>query len=57
MAKFEIEWTEEVWYRKRVEADSKEDAMEKFWAGELDIDSSDSYGGEVQDSIEIMEVS
>ena len=57
MAKFEIEWTEEVWYQKRVEADSKEDAMEKFWAGELDIDSSDSYGGEVQDSIEIMEVS
>lgn len=56
MAKFQIEWTEEVWYRKQVEADSQEEAMEKFWTGELDIDSSDSYGGEVQDSIEITEV-
>lgn len=56
MAKFEIEWTEEVWYRKQVEADSYEDAMEKLWAGELDIDSSGSYGREVQNSIEITEV-
>jgi hypothetical protein len=55
MAKFQIDWTEEVWYRAVVDADSLEQAREKFWAGEYN-DDAHSYGMEVQDSVEIEEV-
>ena len=56
MAKFKIEWTEEVWYRMEVEADSEEQARELFWAGEYNLDEGTQTGGECQDSVEIEEV-
>ncbi len=56
MGKFKIEWTEEVWYRMEVEADSYDDAREKFWAGEYNLDNGTQTGGECQDSVEIEEI-
>lgn len=56
MAKFKIEWTEEVWNQITVEADSEEDAREKFWSGELDFEVVNITGGEIQDSVDIVEV-
>ena len=56
MARFKIEWTEEVWNQITVEADSEDDAREKFWSGELDFEVVNITGGEIQDSVEIVEV-
>lgn len=56
MGKFKIEWTEEVWYRMEVEADSYDDAREKFWSGEYNLDNGTQTGGECQDSVEIDEI-
>lgn len=56
MGKFKIEWTEEVWNQITVEADSEDDAREKFWSGELDFEVVNITGGEIQDSVEIVEV-
>lgn len=56
MAKFEIEFTEELWHRTVIEADSLEKAQELFWLGEVDFSQATIYGGEVQENIEIREV-
>ena len=56
MARFKIEWTEEVWYQLEVEADSEEQARELFWAGEYNLDEGTQTGGECQDSVIIEEV-
>ena len=56
MARFKIEWTEEVWYRQFVEADSVEEAREKFWNGEFDYAPRDVTGGEIQEGIDVEEV-
>jgi hypothetical protein len=56
MAEFKIEWTEEIWNRVFVEADSVEDAREKFWSGEFDHEPVDVTGGEIQESVDIEEV-
>jgi hypothetical protein len=57
MATFKIEWTEELWCRAYVEAETREEAREFFWSGEFDA-SDPSYvdGTEIQDDIEIEEV-
>jgi hypothetical protein len=57
MAVWKIDWTEEVWYRLEVEADSEEQAREIFWNSlEFGFDDSTAYGGEIQDSVKIEEV-
>ena len=56
MATFKVEWTREVWYRSEVEADTLEEAREKFWAGDYDDDLDTITGSEIQDSVEYEEV-
>ena len=56
MAKYMIHWTEELWYRMEVEADSKEEALGKFREGEYDFDNAVNTNVETQDSIQIFEV-
>lgn len=56
MPKYLIEWTEELWYRMEVEADSRKDALDKFHAGEYDFDNANNYHVEMQDSVEIEEM-
>jgi hypothetical protein len=58
MPKYQIDWTEEVWKRIVVDADSREDVWKKFSSGDFDdvMAEAIAYGGETQDSIEITEV-
>lgn len=55
MAKFVIEWTEESWNRVTIEADSIEQAREKFWEGDFDMDTCKEYGSEIQQNIDVSE--
>ena len=54
MPKYRIEWTEEVWRRVTVEAESQEDALTRLIEGEFD--DVEPYGFETQDSVDITEV-
>jgi hypothetical protein len=56
MPKFRIEWTEEFWYALDVEAESKEEVLDKFHNQEYDFDDAESLGAELQDSITVKEV-
>ena len=56
MTKYMISWTNENWYRMDVEAESKEDALDKFWRGKYNWDNAFLFGEEVQDSIDIWEL-
>lgn len=56
MAKYEVEWTKEVWYRSTVEANSLEEARKLFWSGEYDDELDENIGTEIQDSVEITEL-
>jgi len=55
MARFKIEWTEEIWNRVFIEADSSDEALEMFWLGEC-FETAQNCGYEIQDSVEIEEV-
>ena len=50
---FVVSWTEEVWYRVNIKANTAEEAKELFRAGEYDSTSSKETGGEIQDGIEV----
>lgn len=56
MARFKIDWTEEVWNRVFVEADSYAEARELFWNNDFDLETVEITGGEIQDSVYVMEV-
>ena len=56
MPKYRIEWTEEFWYALEVEAESKEDALDKFHKHEYDFGDAEDLGAELQDSITVEEV-
>ena len=55
---FKISWMEEVVYEKEVKGISEEDVRDKFYDGEIEIDSSKDIidGNMVDDSLEIEEV-
>lgn len=53
--KYAIEYTEEMWYRLEVEADSAEEAREKFFRGEADLDNAELIGGEIHPDISVEE--
>ena len=55
MGKYVIEFTEEIWHRVEVEADSAEQASEFFWSGDVAYGDDTVYSHEIQDSVEIME--
>lgn len=54
MPKYLISWTEELWYKQEVEADSEEQARDMLFNGEFEW--PDPYGTEIQDSVEVEEV-
>jgi hypothetical protein len=57
MPKFEIEWTEESWYRITIEADSEEKALELWNTCDYpEYDDLKPYGGEIQDGVDINEL-
>ena len=57
MAQFRVEWTEELWYRAVIEADTEDEAREIFWSGEFDTGYvGNLYNTEIQDSVEFEEV-
>ena len=53
MPKYLISFTEEDWYNITIEADSYEDAKEKFWQGDFDYEDVVHTGTEIQESIDI----
>jgi hypothetical protein len=53
MPKYEVNWTEEIWFRGFIEADSKEEAYDIFWK---DMPDGKEYGGEIQEGVSIAEV-
>jgi hypothetical protein len=56
MPKYLISWTEENWYNITIEADSAEEAKDKFYNHEFDYEDSILVGSELQDSVEAEEV-
>jgi len=57
MPKFRISYTTEDWWRLDVEADSFEDAVAKFHAGEYNhADAILSEGGYLQDTVDVEEL-
>ncbi len=55
MATYKISYTLEKWYECAVEADSPEQAREKFWSGDYDDMTEKQTGSEIQDTIDIEE--
>jgi len=53
--KYEIKYTEETWYRLEIEADSEEQARDKFFSGEWEEEPT-IFGGELQDGISVEEL-
>lgn len=56
MPKYLISWTEEDWYQVAIDAESSQDALDKFSNVEYDQRTVVHIGGELQDSIEVEEV-
>jgi hypothetical protein len=55
MGKYRIDWTENVYYTMEVEAESEQDALDKFHSGEYDLDNGRNYGVEMEDSVDVRE--
>lgn len=53
MKKYLISFTEEDWCNITIEANSLEEAKDKFWSGEFDVEDIRHTGGEIQESIDI----
>jgi hypothetical protein len=56
MSNYLISFTEEEWYNITIEADSLQEAKEKFWAHDFDLEDIVHTGTEIQESIDIEEV-
>jgi hypothetical protein len=56
MPKYLVSWTEENWYNITIEADSAEEAKDKFYNHEFDYEDSILVGSELQDSVEAEEL-
>ena len=56
MTNYSVSWTQEIWYRATIEANSVEEAREKFWSGEFDTSGTKETGAEIQDGIDIEEL-
>lgn len=56
MAKYVISWEDSVWYDLTLEADSREEALEKFASGDYN-DNIECVGNEIMaDTIEVSEL-
>ena len=56
MPKYLISFTEEDWYNIIIEADSMQEARDKFWAWDYDHEDVRHTGTEIQESIDIEEI-
>jgi hypothetical protein len=56
MANYLISFTEEEWYNVTIEADSFQEAAEKFWSSDYDHEDVIHTGTEIQESIDMHEV-
>ena len=56
MPKFLISFTEEDWYNITIEADSLEEAKDKFWSHDFDLEDIVHTGTEIQEDIDVEEV-
>lgn len=57
MPKYEFEWTEELWFRAKIEGKDKQDAIDKFFTGDYpEYTGLEPYGSEIQNSIDITEL-
>ena len=57
MPKFQVEWTEEEWFRTTIEADNKQEAIDKWSSGEYDgYGELIPYDIHTQDGIDITEL-
>lgn len=56
MSKYLISFTEEDWYNITIEANSFEEAQDKFWATDYNFEDVIHTGTEVQESIDMEEV-
>lgn len=54
MPKYTIFWTEEIYYRTEIEADSKDAALTEFYESGMSYDSHQT-GREFQDSVVVKE--
>jgi hypothetical protein len=53
MAEFVVSYTEENWYRVIIEAETEQEARDKFWEFDFDQESAKLTGEEIQDGIDI----
>lgn len=56
MTNYSVSWTQEIWYKVNIKANSAEEAKEKFWSGEFDTSDTKETGAEIQDGIDIEEL-
>jgi len=57
MPKFQVEWTEEYWFRTTIEAKDKQEAIDIWSDGKYDdYGGLQHYGMEIQDGIDITEL-
>lgn len=56
MPKYLVSWTEEDWYQVIIEADSKREALDKFYDRDYDPEDTQHIGSELQDSVEAEEL-
>jgi hypothetical protein len=56
MTKYVVSWTEEDWYRVEIEADSYDDALDKFHAGDYDRQQAIlTESGILQEGVDVWE--
>jgi hypothetical protein len=53
---YKVSFTVERWGRVVIDADSEEQVREKFWAQDFDYAKVEQFGMEVQDSVDVEEV-
>ena len=53
MPKFRVSFTEEDWYSIDIEAESADEAQEKFWSHDFNDSDLRHFGTEIQDSVEV----
>jgi hypothetical protein len=56
MARYVISWTEELRYRMEVDADSEDEARDKFSSGQYDFDGAKNTDVHLQEGFDVWEV-
>ncbi len=56
MAKYLVKYQEENWYDVVIEAESEQEARDKFWEFDFDQNSARLVGEEIQENVEVEEL-